>query len=214
MLDKNIDVGVSIWAPRWDWSQKGFVRASERLHTGNVGFVAVREDNGEVVYEDRYKVKLPARATKEMYLDQLERLKSWVASCIESTGRFNWGSYKVQNEIGDGQIERILQEINEVYYRWPYLFAVKSNFDRPDEEPVYKGSFILCVYEKSKIGLYPGRIEKRRIRYSAKDFHERFSDYRRFSKHIDELCENWDCCRDVSEEDKRKVWENCSAAFA
>jgi len=214
MLDKNIPVTIGLKILDWDYLNTSLKKPSEILYTGNVKFVAYISqefgyDTKDLVYDDRYSVKLPSKVTKEDFLKEVESLKRFYKSSVDCLQRINHGSYKVDKDeliTQDKVFVEIVAKINQLYTRWPSMLAITSNFMNKDEDPKYTGSFLLSIYEKSKIGLYQGSVEKVKIKFNKNEF----KNYEEFSEKMDVMCDRWDAFRRVSEKEKKEVYENIS----
>lgn len=215
MLDKNLPVSIDLKVLDWDYLNPSFKKDSDTLFTGDIKFVAYLcdadgfgYDTKDLVYEDRYSIKLKNKATKTDFIKKLDELKSFYKSSLESLQNMNNSSYKVDKEeiVSDEKLSEMIQMVNKLYFRWPSLFAVNSNFMNKDKKPVYKGKFILSIYEKSKIGLYNGNIKKVQIAFREKEF----NTYQEFSDKLDTICDRWDTFRRVKEDEKLDIFMKIS----
>ena len=213
MLDKNIPVIISVVPLDWDYLNDN--TEEEINYTGNVKFLARREDNGDIVYDDRYSIKLSRKATKEEYLKKIKDLHDFLSNSLESLQNLYHSSYKI-NDSSDLELDSsgkiiafeekvsvdLIEEVNQhVYSRWPSLFATKYN----DE---FTGSVSLFIWENSNIDLYEGKKEKARIKFFEKDF----DNFNEFSKKMNTMCYRWNT-RKISEENKKEVFLNMTSTL-
>lgn len=214
MLDKNIPVTIGIKALDWDYLNNDFKKGSDTLFTGNVKFVAYKTndsfggyDTDDLVYDDRYAIKLSRKATKEDFFEKLESLKSFYHSSIKSLQNMYHSSYKVDDEeiASDEDLSNLLQKVNQLYIRWPSLLAIDSNW-KDKENPCYTGIFLLTIFEKSKIGIYNGNIAKVKIKFNFNEF----DSYKDFSDKIDVMCDRWDTFVKMTEDEKVEIYVKIS----
>jgi hypothetical protein len=214
MLEKNLPVTIGLKALDWDYLNTSFKKGSDTNFTGNVKFVAYLVDESgfgydtkDLVYDNRYSIKLSKKATKEDFLQKLKDLKSFYMSSLESLQKINHSSYKVNKEeiASDEELSDLLVEANQLYIRWPSLLAIDSNW-KDKQNPCYTGNFLLTIFEKSRIGIYDGNIVKVKIKFNF----DEFDTYQDFSDKIDVMCDRWDTFVKLTEDEKFEIYGKIS----
>ena len=106
--------------------------------------------NSNLIFEDRYHIKLKTKATEKEFEDKVKDVISFVDYSIKSIKQLNSGTYKnIENEITEEFIRDLVMKVNHhLFTRWVSIIPFDSKWKSKEDNSGGFDSFKLIEFRK------------------------------------------------------------------